>query len=324
MLSDRANAICILEILREYSDAEHILPMRTILHKMKSLYGTDIDRRTVYSAISLLKDNLGYEISTYEENKQGYYLQERILEVSEVRLLMEAVYACDGIPRRQSELLIEKLQKLLSVHQRKQYMNLRIIRRERRTPNKSVFFNIDLLDEAISSKVQVEFTYLKYNLEKKLVPKRSVRYLVNPYALVFANGNYYLICNYDAYDNISYYRVDKICDVRILERQPVKPLAADFDLTKFTQKHIYMFSPYSESVKIRCHNVILDDVIEKFGNEILLLPDGEEYFTAVLRNTPGGIQFWLLQYLQYCEVLEPLYLREEIIEFISKNKYSVR
>mgnify|MGYP006981928883 CR=1 FL=1 len=58
MLSDRANAICILEILREYSDAEHILPMRTILHKMKSLYGTDIDRRTVYSAISLLKDNL--------------------------------------------------------------------------------------------------------------------------------------------------------------------------------------------------------------------------------------------------------------------------
>ena len=85
MLSDRANAICILEILREYSDAEHILPMRTILHKMKSLYGTDIDRRTVYSAISLLKDNLGYEISTYEENKQGYYLQERILEVSEVR-----------------------------------------------------------------------------------------------------------------------------------------------------------------------------------------------------------------------------------------------
>lgn len=85
-----------------------------------------------------------------------------------------------------------------------------------------------------------------------------------------------------------------------------------------------MFSPYSESVKIRCHNVILDDVIEKFGNEILLLPDGEEYFTVVLRNTPGGIQFWLLQYLQYCEVLEPLYLREEIIEFISKNKYSVR
>ena len=105
--------------------------------------------------------------------------------------------------------MIEKLQKLLSVHQRKQYLNLRIIRRDRRTPNKSVFFNIDLLDEAISSKVQVEFTYLKYNLEKKLVSKRSVRYLVNPYALVFANGNYYLICNYDAYDNISYYRVDK-------------------------------------------------------------------------------------------------------------------
>ena len=28
MLTEKANAICLLEVLKEYSDAEHILPMR--------------------------------------------------------------------------------------------------------------------------------------------------------------------------------------------------------------------------------------------------------------------------------------------------------
>ena len=36
MLTEKANAICLLEVLKEYSDAEHILPMREIIAKMQS------------------------------------------------------------------------------------------------------------------------------------------------------------------------------------------------------------------------------------------------------------------------------------------------
>ena len=39
MLTEKANAICLLEVLKKYSDAEHILPMREIIGKMQSLYG---------------------------------------------------------------------------------------------------------------------------------------------------------------------------------------------------------------------------------------------------------------------------------------------
>ena len=48
MLTEKANAICLLEVLKEYSDAEHIFAMREIIAKMQSLYGIKIDRRTVY------------------------------------------------------------------------------------------------------------------------------------------------------------------------------------------------------------------------------------------------------------------------------------
>ena len=73
MLTEKANAICLLEVLKEYSDAEHILPMREIIAKMQSLYGIKIDRRTVYGAVALLIE-LGYDISLYEDNGVGYYL----------------------------------------------------------------------------------------------------------------------------------------------------------------------------------------------------------------------------------------------------------
>ena len=54
MLSEKAYALCLLEILQEHSDAEHILPMREIIAKMQVIYGIRPDRRTIYAAAALL------------------------------------------------------------------------------------------------------------------------------------------------------------------------------------------------------------------------------------------------------------------------------
>ena len=147
MLTEKANAICLLEVLKEYSDAEHILPMREIIAKMQSLYGIKIDRRTIYGAVALLIE-LGYDVSLYEDNGVGYYLRERELEQSEVLLLTDAVYSFPFIPARQTEQLVQKLQKQLSVHQRKKYRHLTVARQGHKTGNRQIFWNIEQLDEA--------------------------------------------------------------------------------------------------------------------------------------------------------------------------------
>ena len=46
---------------------------------------------------------------------------------------------------------------------------------------------------------------------------------MNPYQMVAANGRYYLIGNIDKYDNVTFYRIDRISAVEILE-EPVKPM----------------------------------------------------------------------------------------------------
>lgn len=67
--------------------------------------GLDVDRRTVYSAIDLLK-RLGYDISDYSENGEGYFLREREFETAEVHLLMDAVYSHQAISQAQTQKLI--------------------------------------------------------------------------------------------------------------------------------------------------------------------------------------------------------------------------
>ena len=47
-------------------------------------------------------------------------------------------------------------------------------------------------------------------------------YLTTPYQMVTREGKYYLICNYDKYDDISNYRVYRITDIQITN-QPAKP-----------------------------------------------------------------------------------------------------
>ncbi len=318
MLTDRANAICLLEILKEYSDEQHILRMRDIISKMNNIYALKPDRRTVYSAVSL-PINMGYDISIYEENGIGYYLRSRDIEPSEILILADAVYSFPFIPAKQSEKLIEKLQKHLSVHQRKKYKHLTIVRPDKKTDNRQVFWNIELLDEAINKRLRVEFTYLQYKPDKKLHPRREKPYVVNPYGMVYMNEHYYLICNSINHSNTSLYRIDRIYDIKLLEtkwdkmpNEKAKPSDA-----------VYAFIDEPERIVFNCEPWLLNDAIDKFGTSIQAFEKDENTLTISLSAAAAGVKFWALQYLPYMEIIEPMHLREEIIESIKNNKYGV-
>ena len=319
MLSDRANAICLLDILREFSDEEHILPMREIISRMNTRYGLSPDRRTVYSAAALLID-LGYDISLYEENGVGYYLKRRELEQPEIALLTSAVHSFPFIPAKQSEELIAKLQKNLSVHQRRQYRHLKLVRPERKTDNRQVFWNIEQLDEAIHRKRRVSFTYLQYELDKKLHPRRDRPYVVNPYGMVYMNEHYYLIGSAEGYPNNSMFRVDRMRDIRVLD----VPRSSEPADRAEVDDAVYAFAGTPEHIVMHCDKVILSDVLDKFGTGIQMYERDEKSFTASFTVPPAGVKFWALQYLPYVEVVEPRWLRDEIVESITQNTYGLK
>jgi len=206
MLTEKAIAICLLEIMFEYSDENHILSMGEIISKINGRYGMKPDRRTIYSAFETLIE-LGYDISLYKDNGKGYYLLDRHLEPSEAHLLSDAICTFPFISERQTAHLINKIQSLVSIYDRKQIRNLTVSRSDLKTVNKAVFYNIELLDEAIEKKVKVKFDYCDYGVDKQLHKRREKKYTVNPYGMVYSNEHYYLICIiYSGYcSSFSYY-----------------------------------------------------------------------------------------------------------------------
>lgn len=317
-LTDKANTICLYKILEKYSDEDHTLSMSEIIKRFSDDYGMTIDRRTVYSSIETLR-LLGYEVSEYDKRTQGYYLMSRLFEPSEIRLMMDAVYSQKSIPNRQTGDLIEKLQACLSDNQKRHYKHLFAIDSDKKTQNLSVFYNIDVLDEAISRRKKVAFTYLQYGLDKRLRPRRSDKYVVSPYGMVCDNQNYYLICTKESKEGLSYYRIDLMKDIAVLDK-PAEQAKADINTAK---KTVYAFAGQPVEIKLKCRNSVIGGVIDEFGTGVQIVPGGGDFFIARLKSAPQGLLYWTMQYIGDIEILEPADLREKAIEMIKNNLYGI-
>ena len=105
------NILYILNVLKKYSDEEHILKTTEIQRKVKEIYDVDIDTRTIRRNINLLKLKLNYDISTREENGKGYYISknpETDFEAGEIRAIIDtfsyAKYIVPSISKNNSSI----------------------------------------------------------------------------------------------------------------------------------------------------------------------------------------------------------------------------
>lgn len=300
----------VYQILSEYTDGDHVLAMGELLRLLRTEYGLRCGRRAVYAALDKLRA-VGCHIPEYQDDGEGYRLLSRSLEPSEVRLLSDAVSAFPGISQRQCEQLLDKLQRGLSRCQREQCRPL-VVGTPWRGKNRETLLAAEVLEEAVSRRCQVQFQYMEYGIDKQLHPRRERPYQVSPYGLCFANGNYYLLCRYPGFEQISHYRVDRIQSPVLLENQAMEPLPAGLDLKRYVRERVYPFPGEAVQAVLRCERDMLSDVLDRFGMETQLRDNGDGTFDAVVFTGAAGLKFWALQYVPLCQVLEPDWLRKEI------------
>ena len=319
-MTDRSNMLCILKILEEYSDQDHILTTKDIINKLETLYDKKADRRTVYSSVEALID-FGYSISKYEDNGIGFYLDERTFTSAEMRLLIDAVFSCEYISKKQTEELLEKLRGFLSCHDRKNYSYTNIVAPDKKSSNQEVFLNIEILDEAINNKKKISFIYMDYDYDKTLKPRREELYIASPYMMVCDSAHYYLVAITNRHSDIGYYRVDMMKNIKITDDTiEISKRDAKLDSIK---KVVYAFSGEPESIHLHCDKKALRYVIEKFGKDATISQNKDGSFEAYFRAAPQGLIYWALQYLDSVEVVSPASVRNEVIKLVKANKYNV-
>ena len=294
----------IYDILRRNTDAEHPMTQREIQKRLESEYDMTVDRKAVKANLEDLINDGSYNIeystkirftpnrSTGEIEKSeiltGFYYN-NVFTDSELRLLMDSVLFSKSIPMANKKELLVKLKDLSNKYFKFSTANIRFYEAADREINKELFYTIEVLDEAISNGLQVKFLYNEYGVDKKLhhrINKNGdVReYIINPYTMVANGGKYYLICNYDKYDNLSHYRIDRISNIEILDtpRKPKKQVEGlvGLDVAKYMQEHIFMFGGKSIRAKFEMPKYLISDVLDSFGANVNFtdIGDGNVHF----------------------------------------------
>ena len=306
----------ILEILREHTDENHSLTQQEIIKLLDQNYGMECDRRSVKSNIMSLKE-LGYDISMEHGNR----LISREFDDAELRILIDSVLFSKSISTRQAKSLIDKIRKMSSKYFNAKVSHVSNCPELHRTINKQAMYSLDTINDAIAEKKKISFVYNSIGTDFKLHPRKDHDYIVNPYQIVANNGRFYLIGNYNKYDNISHYRIDRMTNVRMLEEK-IKPMkdvsevSKGLNLPKHMAEHIYMFSGESVEVTMLADKGLMDELVDWFGTDFWITEETNDKIKIHVTVNPSAMKYWALQYGPYVEVLKPTELREAITDSV--------
>lgn len=315
----------ILHILQKYSDEAHPLKQEDILKYLKKDYGIDADIRLVRRQLALLYeayDDIHLPMVLANEPRKGTWIEQREFEDSELRLLIDGVLSSRHITAKHSKDLIEKLCRQSNRYFRPRVKNIYSVVDWNKTDNMSVFLNIELVDEAIEKGKQIKFTYNKYGADKKLHKTSNPR--VSPYQLILHNQRYYLMARHEGFEQMHFYRLDRITNMDIVEDKPLTNIRSvagyesGIDYKKISSGLPYLFADTLECVEFLADESVLDQVVDWFGKDISIENVGGRYKVRLFAS-PTAMEYWALQYVKSVEVLSPKFLRERIKETLEKG-----
>ena len=312
----------IWQILLKHSDYDHPLTQEDIISYLYKEYGIEMERKAIGKNIADLRD-AGIEIGS---RRAGSYIYSREFEDSELRLLFDGVLQSKHITAKHSKDLIEKLCGLSNKYFRSHVKNVYSVNDWSKTDNQALFYNIDVIDEAIATGKQVEYDYNKYGTDAKLHKSSFAR--LSPYQLILHNQRYYLMGYSSYWGNMSFHRLDRITNMRVSQR-PAVPLTDvpgyenGIDFKEISSTMPYMYTDTPERIEFIADERIVDQIVDWFGLDIKMsaVPDAPGKVKIELFASPNAMEHWALQYLNYVEVTKPESLRERIKASLQNGIY---
>lgn len=305
--------IRIWQILKEYSDCDHTLTQDDIAQHLVSEYGIVIERKAISRNISLLKE-AGIEI---ESRRAGSYLAERAFEDSELKLLIDGVLCSKHITAKHSKDLIDRLCELSNKFFRSHVKNVYSVNEWSKTDNQALFYNIELVDIAIEQNRRIAYDYNKIGIDKKL--HKSSYQVVSPYQLILHNQRYYLMAYSEYWGNMVFHRLDRVTNMKLTEDkatdlQTIPGYKNGIDYKKISSEMPYMYSDEPERIDIMADAIIVDQIIDWFGNDIRIAKssDNENQVIVSVISSPNAMEHWAMQYANYIEVVSPETLRVRV------------
>ncbi len=294
----------ILDYLQKNSHEKHPVRANELIDMLDKHHGIRCDRKTVYSDIAALQD-YGIDIISLPGKNGGYYITSRSFELSELKLLIDAVQSSRYLTERKSSELIRKLCDQCNEHDASLLCRNVLVSGRVRSMNESIYNNVDYIQEAIAQNAQISFRYFDWDIGGKR-KYRDREYVASPYGLCQDNENCYLMALSERH-GITSYRVDRMTHIHVLEdkRLPCPQLTGK----AFNEHANHLFQMYSGEavdVKLRFHRKLINVVMDRFGSDTMLIPDGEDYFNFTVRVAVSPMFLsWVMGFGDMAKILYP-------------------
>lgn len=281
--SQKLKILYLMQMLWEKTDETHYLTLQQMLDGL-SQYGITAERKSLYDDLEQLR-RFGMDIGYQKGQMGGYHVLERPFQLAELKLLVDSVQASKFITHKKSMELIKKIESLTSTHEAQQLQRQVYVAGRIKAMNESVYYNVDQIYDAIGQNRQVRFQYFEYTVDKKREFRHDgAWYQVSPFALQWADENYYMIAFDEKAQKLKHYRVDKMTGIAAAASPRVGEGAfAKLDLGSYTQKVFSMYGGEEEMVTLQFPNRLIGVVMDRFGKDITVFKENEDAFTIHVR-----------------------------------------
>ena len=300
----------ILDYLQQNSHEEHPVRAAELIHMLDRQHNIRCDRKTVYSDIAALME-YGVDIVTKPGKNGGYFIASRNFELSELKLLIDAVQSSRYLTEKKSRELIEKLCKECSVHDARLMKRNVLVSGRVKSMNETIYYSGDTIQEAIAENKQITFRYFDWGIDGKR-RYREKDYQASPYGLCQDSEYYYLLAHSDRH-GVTSYRIDRMSDIALssADRTPCPELTGKA-LIEHANRLFHMYSGDAVDVKMRFHKDLTNVVIDRFGNNTMLIPDGDDHFVFTVRVAVSPMFLsWVIGFGKKARIVYPESVKDQ-------------
>ncbi len=308
----------LLQILIQRTDEEHPLNANELIDILEHEYRICVNRTTIYSQVKKMID-ADIDIVLKEGKTGGYYVASRQFELAELKMLVDVVQSSKFLTQKKSAELIRKLESLCSIHEAKQLSSQVTIYNRSKTPNETIYYNVDRLHSAIYQNHEITFQYEEWTMLKKTKLRHDgMFYVVSPLHLIWDDENYYLIGYDERSGSVRHYRVDKMRNMSIREEmRSERALEEKIDVAAFSKKTFGMFSGVDRKVELQGKKNLAGVVLDRFGTDLWMHPKDEETFVAQVTVTVSRQFFgWVTAIGKDLKITGPEDVRQQYREYL--------
>ena len=328
--SRKLRILRLLDLLRSETDDSHCLTTVEICERMTA-EGYECERKTLYDDVALL-NIYGIDVEKQRWGKgNGYYIADQQFDVSELKIIVDALHAANFINEQKTDELIDKVAKLGGKHKEENIKSIDVHFNNRKHASPHTYYSVETIARAIEEKKKISFYAFNLNYKAKPVYRHhKKRYTEDPVALVFNSDNYYVII-YREDRGIFTRRIDRLSEVSVCDERICPEAEARLEETrKFSTDVFGMYTGPREKVTLEFTDESFEYIFDKFGEKQKIekseVIDGVQiYKTVVDVEISPPFWGWISTFAGKLRIADPDWVNNEFAKWKRKeNKLEIK